>query len=84
MWYTSYASTYGIICTSLLTNACIFLDQESYSNYIGIIRRIIGYENNIQKDFANIAFYHVNGEQIEFGENAACKRTVYCLDASNG
>ncbi|XP_078333516.1 von Willebrand factor A domain-containing protein 7-like isoform X2 [Crassostrea virginica] len=44
-------------------------DQESYSNYIGIIRRIIGYENNIQKDFANIAFYHVNGEQIELAHN---------------
>lgn len=70
-WYTSYASTYGIIRTNFLTNACIFLDQESYSNYIGIIRRIIGYENNIQKDFSNIAFYHVNGEQIELGENAA-------------
>lgn len=42
-------------------------DQESYSNHIGIIRRIIGYENNIQRDYAGISFYHVNGEQIEIG-----------------
>lgn len=44
-------------------------DQESYSNHIGIIRRIIGYENNIQRDYAGISFYHVNGEQIEIAHN---------------
>lgn len=44
-------------------------DQESYSNHIGIIRRIIKYEDLIQRDYAGIAFYHVNGEQIEIAHN---------------
>jgi hypothetical protein len=42
-------------------------DQESYLNYLRIITRIIGYQNNIQRDYASVAFYHVNGEQIEIG-----------------
>ncbi|XP_055995684.1 uncharacterized protein LOC125647200 isoform X2 [Ostrea edulis] len=44
-------------------------DQESYLNYLRIITRIIGYENAIQRDYANVAFYHVNGEQIEIAHN---------------
>lgn len=52
-------------------------DQESYSNHIGIIRRIIGYENNIQRDYAGISFYHVNGEQIEIG--MVTETYIYCV-----
>ncbi|XP_062573737.1 von Willebrand factor A domain-containing protein 7-like [Saccostrea cucullata] len=44
-------------------------DQESYLNYLRIITRIIGYENDIQRDFANVSFYHVNGEQIAIAHN---------------
>ncbi|XP_061178318.1 uncharacterized protein LOC133186947 [Saccostrea echinata] len=44
-------------------------DQESYLNYLRIITRIIGYENNIQRDFADVSFYHVNGEQIAIAHN---------------
>lgn len=56
----------------------LFSDQESYSNHIGIIRRIIGYENNIQRDYAGISFYHVNGEQIEIG--MVNKTLVHCCN----
>ncbi|XP_062606286.1 von Willebrand factor A domain-containing protein 7-like, partial [Saccostrea cucullata] len=42
-----------------------FSDNESYKKYWTIIKAICKVEGSIQRDFVNVSFYHVNGEQIE-------------------
>ncbi|XP_061187333.1 uncharacterized protein LOC133195491 [Saccostrea echinata] len=42
---------------------------NSFRKFFETVNKIVFFENELQRDFANIAFYHVNGEQIVKAHN---------------
>jgi hypothetical protein len=45
----------------------LFSDGNSLRKFLETINKIVASENEIQRDFASVAFYHVNAEQIRTG-----------------
>ncbi|XP_062618730.1 von Willebrand factor A domain-containing protein 7-like, partial [Saccostrea cucullata] len=44
-------------------------DGNSYRFFIETVNKIVFFENEIQRNFANVAFFHVNGEEIVKAHN---------------
>ncbi|XP_055995682.1 von Willebrand factor A domain-containing protein 7-like isoform X2 [Ostrea edulis] len=60
-------------------------DGSSLKTFLQTINKIVAFENEIQRDFASVAFYHVNAEQIITAHNyiRSLRRQIQTLASSD-
>jgi hypothetical protein len=61
-----------VFCKSSTISIGIFfisLDADGFETFYNVILKVIDYENAVQKNNQELAYVHVNGEQIYRGES---------------